>query len=109
MLLVRKSPEILTGIGVAGFVTTTVLAVKATPKALMLIEEEKRKQNRKIMDDAIKNGGLSLFEGKIEFEKEDLEELKSLLRYNLPIQDVPNSYEVLTEEPISQGEDAEDK
>ena len=54
-------------------------------------------------------GGLSLFEGKIEFEKEDLEELKSLLRYNLPIQDVPNSYEVLTEEPISQGEDAEDK
>lgn len=46
---------------------------------------------------------------KIEFEKEDLEELKSLLRYNLPIQDVPNSYEVLTEEPISQGEDAEDK
>ena len=54
-LLARKSPEILTGIGVAGFVTTTVLAVKATPKALMLIEEEKRRQNRKIMDDAIKN------------------------------------------------------
>lgn len=33
------SPEILTGIGIAGMITTTVLAVKATPKALMLIED----------------------------------------------------------------------
>ena len=39
--MVRRSPEILTGIGVAGMITTTVLAVKATPKALLLIEEEK--------------------------------------------------------------------
>ena len=37
----RHSPEILTGIGVAGMITTTVLAVKATPKALQLIEEAK--------------------------------------------------------------------
>lgn len=35
------SPEILTGIGIAGMVTTTVLAVKATPKALKLIEAKK--------------------------------------------------------------------
>ena len=34
----KKSPEILTGIGIAGMITTTVLAVKATPKALELIE-----------------------------------------------------------------------
>ena len=34
----KHSPEILTGIGVAGMITTTVLAVKATPKALRLIE-----------------------------------------------------------------------
>lgn len=34
---VKHSPEILTGIGIAGMVTTTVLAVKATPKALDLI------------------------------------------------------------------------
>lgn len=33
----KHSPEILTGIGIAGMVTTTVLAVKATPKALELI------------------------------------------------------------------------
>ena len=40
-VLSKHSPEILTGIGVAGMITTTVLAVKATPKAMWLIEEEK--------------------------------------------------------------------
>jgi hypothetical protein len=42
-VLKKHSPEILTGIGIAGMVGTTVLAVKATPKALKLIEEEKSK------------------------------------------------------------------
>lgn len=56
VLVAKKSPEILTGIGVAGFITTTILAVRATPKALTLIEEEKRRQNREIMDEAKKNG-----------------------------------------------------
>lgn len=37
----KHSPEILMGIGIAGMVTTTVLAVKATPKALQLMEEKK--------------------------------------------------------------------
>lgn len=37
----KHSPEILTGIGIAGMVTTTVLAVKATPKALQLIDDKK--------------------------------------------------------------------
>lgn len=41
IMLVKHSPEILTGIGIAGMITTTILAVKATPKALQLIEEEK--------------------------------------------------------------------
>ena len=36
----KYSPEILTGIGIAGMITSTVLAVKATPKALQLIEEQ---------------------------------------------------------------------
>lgn len=40
--LVKYSPEILMGIGIAGMLTTTVLAVKATPKALKLIEEKKK-------------------------------------------------------------------
>lgn len=37
----KRSPEILTGIGIAGMITTTILAVRATPKALELIEEQK--------------------------------------------------------------------
>ena len=39
--LVKHSPEILTGIGVTGMVVSTVLAVKATPKAMMLIDDKK--------------------------------------------------------------------
>lgn len=38
--MVKHSPEILTGVGIAGMITTTVLAVKATPHALELIEEK---------------------------------------------------------------------
>jgi hypothetical protein len=44
-VLTKHSPEILTGIGIAGMITTTVLAVKATPKALQLIEEKKKEQD----------------------------------------------------------------
>lgn len=40
----RRSPEILTGLGIAGMITTTVLAVRATPKALKLIEEKKTEE-----------------------------------------------------------------
>lgn len=40
ILLKKHSPEILTGIGVAGMVTTTIMAVKATPKAILLINEK---------------------------------------------------------------------
>lgn len=34
----KRTPEILTGIGIAGMATTVVLAVRATPKAMELIE-----------------------------------------------------------------------
>ena len=49
-LLNKKAPAIvnsidnaliLTGVGIAGMITTTVLAVKATPKALQLIDNKK--------------------------------------------------------------------
>ena len=40
-VLERHTPEILTGIGVAGMVTSTVLAVKATPKAYLLVNDRK--------------------------------------------------------------------
>ena len=39
--MTKHSPEILTGLGIAGMITTAVLAVKATPKALDLIEKKK--------------------------------------------------------------------
>jgi hypothetical protein len=45
MALKKHSPEILTGIGIAGMIATTILAVKATPKALILIEEKKDQEN----------------------------------------------------------------
>lgn len=38
----KHSPELLTGIGIAGMITTTILAVKATPKALELIENKQK-------------------------------------------------------------------
>lgn len=41
LALSKYSPEILMGIGIAGMATSTVLAVKATPKALMLMEMKK--------------------------------------------------------------------
>ena len=40
-VLGKHSPEILTGIGITGMITTTVLAVKATPKAMDLILKKK--------------------------------------------------------------------
>ena len=39
--LSKHSPEILTGLGIAGMITTTVLAVKATPKAMKICEAER--------------------------------------------------------------------
>lgn len=42
--LVKHSPEILIGLGISGMLTTTVLAVKATPKALKIIEEKKKEK-----------------------------------------------------------------
>lgn len=42
----KHSPEILTGLGIAGMVTTTVLAVKATPKAVKLLEAKKKEEKK---------------------------------------------------------------
>ena len=40
----KRSPEILTGLGITGMITTTILAVRATPKAIQLIDEKKKEQ-----------------------------------------------------------------
>lgn len=44
----RNSSTILTGLAVGGIITTTILAVKATPKALELLEEAKRNREEQI-------------------------------------------------------------
>lgn len=43
--ITKYSPEILTGIGTAGMVASTILAVRATPKAMRLIEAKKEEEN----------------------------------------------------------------
>ena len=42
----EKSPEILIGFGLAGMLTSTVLACKATPKALDILEQEDRELSK---------------------------------------------------------------
>lgn len=42
--LIKHSPELLIGFGIAGMLTTTVLAVVATPKALTLIKEKEEEK-----------------------------------------------------------------
>ena len=41
----KHSPEILTGVGIAGMITTVIMAVRATPKAVLIMEEEKYDNN----------------------------------------------------------------
>lgn len=44
----KHSPEILTGIGIAGMIATTVTAVSATPKALRLIDQKEIEEKRRL-------------------------------------------------------------
>ena len=39
--LVKNSPTILTGVSVAGLLTTVAMAVTATPKAIEILDREK--------------------------------------------------------------------
>lgn len=42
----KHCSELLIGVGIAGYISTTVLAVNATPKALSLIESRKKELNK---------------------------------------------------------------
>lgn len=46
--LKKHSPEFLTGLGITGMVLTTVTAVKATPKALQLVDEKEIKDGKRL-------------------------------------------------------------
>ena len=50
-----------------------------------------------IVDNAIKNSELTLLDGNVTFQADDLKELKKLLDYNLPVSDSEH-YEVKTDE-----------
>ncbi|MCM1578808.1 MAG: DUF6353 family protein [Ruminococcus sp.] len=58
--VIKHCPEILTGMGIAGMLTAGVLAVKATPKAMELIEEKKaRKGGEKLtVTETVSSAGL---------------------------------------------------
>lgn len=45
-LLSKNAPEIMIGFGLAGMLTSTIMAVKATPKAMEIIKEEEDYLNR---------------------------------------------------------------
>lgn len=49
--LKKHSPEILIGVGIAGMVTTTVMAVRSTPRALILIEKEKQRRKHESLEE----------------------------------------------------------
>ncbi len=52
----KHSPEILTGIGITGMITSIVMAIKATPKAMDLIAMELDYQNGELIDQADEKG-----------------------------------------------------
>lgn len=80
--------------GVTGSIVTPVLS-----KYLSMVDDASiPKMAHDIVDEALKQGKLSILEGKVELETEDLIELKQLLNNNLPISDEAG-YKVITEEP----------
>lgn len=48
LLLKKHSPTILTTVGATGVIATAVLSVKATPKALLLLEEAKNEKGEEL-------------------------------------------------------------
>lgn len=44
LALKRNAPQLLTGIGITGMISTTIMAVRATPKALKRVEERKKQE-----------------------------------------------------------------
>jgi hypothetical protein len=80
--------------GVTGSLITPMLS-----KYLSMVDDASiPKMAHDIVDEALKQGKLSIMEGKVELETEDLIELKNLLNYNLPMRE-EQTYKVITEEP----------
>lgn len=78
LTMTKHSPEILTGIGIAGMVTTTVLAVKATPKALYLLEEARKEK----IDKQVASG---VPYEEVKNELETMEKVKAAYKPYIPV------------------------
>ena len=68
IVMAKHSPEILTGVGIAGMITTTVLAVRATPKAIKIIDDETKKRTEEHKNESDENKTSKVI-GKIEMLK----------------------------------------
>lgn len=59
IFLKRNSGTILTGIGAAGVIVTSIMAVKATPKAIRILEEAKEKKGEELtVVETVRTAGL---------------------------------------------------
>lgn len=82
-ILYRNSPTILTWLGVSGFVTTVVMAIKVTPKAERLIEEAKLYKEK---DYLLNNRGVLNFDEKDAIRRlSKLEVIKATWKVYLPV------------------------
>lgn len=55
----KHAPEILTGFGIAGMISATIMAVRATPKAMQLLEKRKKEVDEEKLSpiDTVKTAG----------------------------------------------------
>jgi hypothetical protein len=51
--IVKNSPTILTGVSVAGLITTVAMAVRATPKAVEILEAEKYLRSKELVQTSL--------------------------------------------------------
>lgn len=70
-----------------GGVTAQVVEPMISQYLQGIPDEAIPKMTHQLVENAIKQGQLSLFEGNVVFELCDLEELQKLLKYNLPIKE----------------------
>lgn len=70
-----------------GGVTTQLVEPMISQYLQGIPDEAIPKMAHQLVENAIKQGQLSLFEGNVVFELCDLEELQKLLKYNLPIEE----------------------
>lgn len=80
-----------------GNVTSFIIEPMLTRYLSGVPDESIPRMAHAIVDDALKKGQLSLLEGKISFDANDLTELKKYLNCNLPLGEDANGYEVKME------------